>query len=69
MRDLDRLQVRAFYSLYKARLSSLGSEMAFITAITDTSDNVFGEAMLNHPDLIEEWIKKYSNPRKNQNEQ
>ena len=52
---LDRLQVRAFQSLFYCRVQELGSNEAFATAIADTCDNVFQYA---DKKLIEKWLAK-----------
>ena len=64
MKTIDRLQVTAFQSLFKIRRASgMSVEVAFASAIVDTSNNTMGEAISRRPDLIKEWIKKYSKHR------
>ena len=55
----DMLQVRAFETLFKHRVDEQGIDMAFASAITDTSDDTFGEAVLKRPELVEQWFNSH----------
>ena len=54
---LDVLQVRAFHAAYKL-LHDLPVNERFITAIAQTSDDMFAKA---DKVKIEQWIEQYSN--------
>jgi hypothetical protein len=64
MGALDRLQVAAFQALYKMRLAEHGADVAFASALADTSDEYFQAAMKKRPWLVKEWIGRYGNKRR-----
>jgi len=63
---LDRIQVSAFESLFKTRITpddsgrKVSNEEAFVSAILDTSDDAFEERLRTNPKLMEKFITKYS---------
>ena len=56
----DRIQVAMFRTLFELRVPTMGIDAAFVTAIADTSDDVFRECIKERPELIKEYIKIYS---------
>jgi len=54
----DRLQVGAFQARFRL-LSDVSPDERFLTAICETSDHRFDEAMEKHPELIDQWIERY----------
>lgn len=63
-RKYDKIQVAMFQALFKLRLPEHGADMAFASAIADTGDHIFREAVTKRPHLIMRWIRQYSE-RKN----
>ncbi len=55
----DILQVNAFRAAYKL-LKDLPKDERFITAICQTSDDRFAEAIEKRPELIEQWMNEYA---------
>ena len=62
--DLDRVQIQGFQSFFLARLKpdqqgrrKMTRLEAFATAIVDTSDDVFKQALRNRPEDVQKWIE------------
>ncbi len=60
----DRLQVRAFQMLYDLRKLEQGCDIAFASAVTDTSDEVFQRAIRRRPEMINQWEREFLSRRK-----
>ena len=52
------LQLNAFHAAHKL-LHDLPSTERFVTAIVQSSDDLFDEAIERNPKLIERWLNEY----------
>ncbi len=70
LRPYDLLQVHAFKSIYNQllRIGEKSIEECFSEAIVVTSDDYFKKILLEKSKLIERWLKKYDEKKKNKKE-
>ena len=64
--ETRKLQFTMFQTLYKLRLPEVGADLAFASAIADSSDEKAEEAIKRNPAAFKLWVENYESPRSNE---